>query len=56
MSTTSGPNLDAPNSRPRKASVASRKLSARMDTEVADAFRLFDKVPKLILFKSTDSV
>lgn len=31
----------------RKTSVAkpsSRKLSARMDSEVADAFRLFDKV------------
>ena len=44
MSTTSGPSLDAPSSRPRKASVASRKLSARMDSEVADAFRLFDTV------------
>jgi len=42
MSTTSGPSLDAPSSRPRKASVATRKLSARMDSEVCDAFRLFD--------------
>lgn len=43
MSTTSGPTLDAPGGgRPRKASVATRKLSARMDSEVADAFRLFD--------------
>ena len=28
----------------RKTSVASRKLSARMDSEISDAFRLFDKV------------
>ena len=28
----------------RKSSVASRKLSARMDSEISDAFRLFDKV------------
>ena len=45
MSTTSGPTLDAPGGgRPRKASVATRKLSARMDSEVADAFRFFDMV------------
>ena len=51
MSTTSGPTLDAPGGgRPRKASVATRKLSARMDSEVADAFRLFDSVGKIIVF------
>ena len=51
MSTTSGPTLDAPGGgRPRKASVATRKLSARMDSEVADAFRLFDTVGKVIVF------
>ena len=51
MSTTSGPTLDAPGGgRPRKASVATRKLSARMDSEVADAFRLFDTVGKIIVF------
>ena len=31
----------------RKTSVASRKLSARMDSEISDAFRLFDRVSKL---------
>ena len=52
MSTTSGPTLDAPGGgRPRKASVATRKLSARMDSEVADAFRLFDTVSKSINLK-----
>ena len=52
MSTTSGPTLDAPGGgRPRKASVATRKLSARMDSEVADAFRLFDTVSKSISLK-----
>ena len=30
----------------RKTSVASRKLSARMDSEISDAFRLFDRVSK----------
>ena len=36
--------------RQKKASVATRKLSTRMDSEVADAFRLFDMVGKIIVF------
>ena len=39
----------------RKTSVASRKLSARMDSEISDAFRLFDRVSNCLSHCSKSS-